>query len=106
MSAGGEGEGGGGGEGGGEEGEEGGGEGGGGEQVGEQNCGNSKCIMCTTLDRRRGGERQGEGDLTGRERLCTPEKVPVTEAELVATPSSPPPPPLPKKTVAPYQEYR
>ena len=77
------------------------------EEVGageEQKCGNDKCIMCTTLDRKdRGGGR-------GRERLCTPEKQREGEGEEEEgrreNSRFPPPPPLPKKTVAPYQEYR
>merc|ERR1719278_2521076 len=52
------------------------------------------------------GEGGGEefGRSRSRERLCSPEKEGGGAAQEVS--SSPKPPPLPRKTVPPYQEYR
>jgi len=59
-----------------------------------------------------GGEEAGEEEVRSksrsrsRERLCSPEKEVESVARSQETSSSSQPPPLPRKTVPPYQEYR
>jgi len=74
-----------------------------------QKCDNEKCIMCTTLNRRKNTSEESEKEnISG-------EVVPVDEAEddsrninnnIKNSDANSHPPPLPKKTVAPYQEYK
>jgi len=74
----------------------------------QHNCGNEKCIMCTTLNRRKNTSEESEKEISS--------EIPADAAEddsrninnniKNGDANSLHPPPLPKKTVAPYQEYK
>jgi len=72
-----------------------------------QKCDNEKCIMCTTLNRPKNPSEESEKENSG--------EIPTDEANddsrninnnIKNNDANSHPPPLPKKTVAPYQEYK
>jgi len=73
-----------------------------------QKCDNNKCIMCTTLNRRKNpseeSEKENNSDIINDEDVKEENRNVNNNAKNNDANSHPPP--LPKKTVAPYQEYK
>merc|ERR1719233_919728 len=73
----------------------------------QQKCDNEKCIMCTTLNRRKNtseeSEKENSSEIPGDEAADDSRNI---NNNIKNADANSHPPPLPKKTVAPYQEYK